>query len=171
MPLSKFSFFFSPLSTSRSALGPPPESLWFLPLASFLPVSDPSSCPSCCLLLFPLAILLIVLPTCSVAPSTLCFFSEAFLPPSGFSPFQPSHCPYFCFLPSLLSLLSTKHLWSDLQDKWNHAVVGQQGNKHREERLGGGTDWSVCWHHAARLSSGSSALPFLFCWKDGCPCW
>ena len=76
---------------------------------------------------------LFFLPPLSLPPPVVCFFSGAFLPSSGFSPFHPSHCPYFCFLPSLFLLLRTRHLWSDLQDKWNHTVMGQQGNKHREE--------------------------------------
>lgn len=49
---------------------------------SAISVSLPSSWPSCCLLFFPLTILLIVFPTPSVAPSTRCLFFLRGLSPS-----------------------------------------------------------------------------------------
>lgn len=89
------------LSTPQSALGPPLEpsgfSLLLLSCPSAISVSLPFSPPSCCLF-FPLAILLIgfFLPLLLA----VCFFSGAFLPPSGYSPFHLFRCPYFHFLPS-----------------------------------------------------------------------
>lgn len=101
---SSSSHFFS---TSQSALGPSSEPSGIS--NSFLSICylSFSFCLSCCLLLFPLTILLIVFPTPSVAPSPLvgvvvfCLFPGSFLPLFGFSSFHPSFCPYFCFLPSL----------------------------------------------------------------------
>lgn len=131
MPLSEFSLVFFPhhdlplvLLLNLSGFSPS-----LLSCLSAVSVSFQSSYPSCCLLFFPLTILLIVFsyPLCCSFHPLFCHWGLS--PPSGFSPFNPSHCPYFHFLPALLLLLKAGHLWSDYRTS-ETTVMGQQENKH-----------------------------------------
>lgn len=137
MALSKFSFSFSfyivvcPWSSSWAPLASPLCFFLVCLLSQFL-FHLPAPLAVCCSSLSPFS-WLFFRPPLSLPPPIVCFFFGAFLPLSGLSPIHPSHCPYFCFLPSLLFLLCARHLWSDLQDKRNHAVMGQQVNKYGEE--------------------------------------
>lgn len=142
----------------------------FLSCLSAISDSLPSSCSSCCPLFFPLAILLIVFSTPSVTPPTLCLFflwglsslhldSLPFIHPTALiSAFSP-----VCFCCSGLDTCGVTDKTSETTQSWGSKETNTG------KRLGGGTDWSVCWHHAARPSSGSPTFPSLFCWKDGCP--
>lgn len=115
--------YFLSLST-WSALDPLSELFCLLPFVSFFPVCHLSFSP----IFLPL-LLSVVLPShhppdCFSYPPSHSLHPLFVFSQGPFSlhldslPFtHPSHSPYFLFLPSLLLLLRTRHLWSDLRGK------------------------------------------------------
>ena len=147
---------------------PPSEPLWLLHFASFLPVCYPSFSS----IFLPL-LLSVILPShhppdCFSYP-LCCYLHPLFVFSGGLSPsvwilshptalisaFSP-----VCFCCWGLDTRGVTYRISETTQPWGSKEINTM------KRLGGGTDWSICWHHAARPASGSSALPTLFCWKD-----
>lgn len=168
---------FLSLSTSWCAFSPPFEPLSLFYLTSFSPV--------CCLsfssIFLPL-LLSVVLPShhpldCfflppSVAPSTLCFVTGAFLPHLDSLPLTHltaliSTFSLLCFCCSRLDTCGVIYRTSET------TVMGQQEKKHWEEA----GRWDRLTYLLASCSkslenwpsNGSSAFPSLLCRKDACP--
>lgn len=151
MPLSEFSFSFS---TSWPALGPPSEPFWLLPLASFLPVCylsfssiflplllsvvTPSRHPPDCSS-YPLCRSLHPLFVFSLGPFSLYLDSFPFIRPTALI-FSFSLVCFYC---SGIDTCGVTYRRSEtMQSRGSQEI-------NTGKRLGGGTNWSVCWQDPA----------------------